>query len=226
MESKMKIRGNKIVFHSDKTDFDILKPYPASRGIPDWYRKMPGVFEGIETVKKCIPVLDALTIGYMIPLPVDIAYDQESKTFISNSVLKINSDHMIQQTQDVELSDEFDPQPHKWINSWHIKTPKGYSTLFIHPLNREDLPFKSFTGVVDTDKHPVVINFPFFLKKDFNGIIKAGTPIIQAIPFKRETWDMEVIDSGKPYKYDHDYANLDAPLAWYKRVSWNKKVFR
>jgi hypothetical protein len=71
-----------------------------------------------------------------------------------------------------------------------------------------------------------VINFPFFLKKDFNGIIKAGTPIIQAIPFKRETWDMEVIDSGKPYKYDHDYANLDAPLAWYKRVSWNKKVFR
>lgn len=222
----MKITGKKITFHSSNTGLDIAKPMPTSRSMPEWFRQMPGVSDGIQTVKKCVPFLDALTMGYTIPLSADVMYDSESGRFVSNAVISINEDHHPKQTENVILPPEFDTQPHKWINQWHIKTPKGYSTLFVHPLNRVDLPFHSFTGVVDTDKHPMVINFPFVLRKDFNGIIEAGTPIIQAIPFKRDTWDMDVIDTGKSYKYDHNYANLDAPLAWYKRVSWSRKTFR
>jgi len=222
----MLIKGKNITFHSDKTSFDILKPAPTSRFMPDWYRRMPGVVDGIETVKKCIPVLDSLNLGYMIPLPADVTYDHASKQIISNASFMLNSDHIPSQTEEVEIPEEFDPQPHKWINSWHIKTPKGYSTLFVHPLNRVDLPFYSFSGVVDTDKHPMVINFPFVIKKDFQGIIPAGTPMIQAIPFKRDSWDSKIIDEGKSYYYDNMYANQDAPLAWYKRTSWNKKTFR
>lgn len=222
----MKIKGKNIVFHSDKPEYDLLKPAPASRFVPDWYRTMPGVAEGIETVKKCIPVLDTLNMGYMIPLPADVMYESESKQILSNAEFKLNSDHMAVQTEGVVLPEEFDPQPHKWINSWHVKTPKGYSTLFIHPLNRLDLPFYSFTGVVDTDKHPMVINFPFVIRKDFNGVIPAGTPMIQAIPFKRDDWDSKIIDEGKAYRYLDDSANQNAPLAWYKRTSWNKKIYR
>jgi hypothetical protein len=222
----MKIRGKNITFHSERTDLDILRPAPASRFVPDWYRTMPGVMDGVETVKKCIPVLDSLTLGYMIPLTADVMYEPESKQILSNASFKINSDHMAVQTQDVVVPEEFDPQPHKWINSWHIKTPKGYSTLFIHPLNRLDLPFHSFSGVVDTDKHPIIINFPFVIRKDFSGIIPAGTPMIQAIPFKRDTWDSKVIDEKDSYFYEFANANQDAPLAWYKRNVWNKKTYR
>jgi hypothetical protein len=217
----------KIVFHSQRPDLDIPKPVPASRLVPEWYRSMPGVRDGIETLKKCIPVLDSLTAGYIFTLPADVWYSKENKKIISNAVAPINSDHMLEQTEEVILPEEFDAQPHKWINYWHIKTPKGYSTLFIHPLNREDLPFRSFTGIVDTDKHPLVINFPFFMRKDFDGMIPEGTPIIQAIPFKRDSWDNKVIDDfGNPYKFEYDYEHLDAPLAWYKRKTWIKKVFR
>ena len=222
----MKIRGKNITFHSDKTEFDLPRPAAASRFIPDWFRTMPGVVDRVETVKKCIPVLDSLTLGYMIPLSADVMYEPESKQIVSNSKFQINSDHMSVQTQDVTLPDHFDPQPHKWINSWHIKTPRGYSTLFVHPLNRLDLPFHSFSGVVDTDKHPIIINFPFVINKDFSGIIPAGTPIIQAIPFKRDTWDSKVIDDEKSYSYEFANANQDAPLAWYKRNIWNKKTYR
>jgi hypothetical protein len=80
--------------------------------------------------------------------------------------------------------------------------------------------------VVDTDKHPIVINFPFVINKDFSGIIPAGTPIIQAIPFKRDTWDSKVIDEDASYSYEFGNANQDAPLAWYKRKIWNKKTYR
>lgn len=220
------MKNKKIVFHSQRPDLEIAKPIPASRLVPDWYRKMPGVKDGTETIKKCIPVLDSLTAGYIFTLSADVWYNRENKKIISNSVIPINSDHHLVQTEDVILPDEFDPQPHKWINYWHIKTPKGYSTLFIHPLDREDLPFKSFTGIVDTDKHPLVINFPFFMRKDFDGMIPEGTPIIQAIPFKRDSWDSKIIDSGDPYTFSREYEHLDAPLAWYKRGAWSKKVFR
>jgi hypothetical protein len=216
-----------ITFHSQRPDLEIARPVPASRMVPEWYRGMPGVFNGIETLKKCVPVLDTLTAGYIFTLSADVWYNKENKAIISNSTVPINSDHFPEQTQDVVLPEEFDSQPHKWINYWHVKTPKGYSTLFIHPLNREDLPFKSFTGIVDTDKHPLVINFPFVIRKDFDGMIPEGTPIIQAIPFKRDSWDSKVIsDIGKPYIYNNDSENLNAPLAWYKRNTWTKKVFR
>ena len=222
----MRIKHKNITFHSERPEFDLLRPAASSRFVPTWYRQMKGVEDRIETVKKCVPVLDALNMGYMIPLPADVSYDPESKQVISNSTLKVNSDHYALQTKDVPILPGFDTQPHKWINYWHIKTPKGYSTLFIHPLNRHDLPFHSFAGVVDTDTHPLVINFPFIIKEDFTGVIPAGTPIIQAIPFKRDSWDSSVLDSGPGYSFDRSYENQNAPLAWYKRVAWNKKVFR
>lgn len=216
----------KIKFYSDRPDLDLLKPIPASRVIPEWYRKMPGVIGGVDTIKKCIPFLDAFTSGYIIPLPMDVIYHNESKQFVTQSSMKINSDHMKTQTEFIQLPEEYDDQPHKWMNNWLIKTPKGYSTLFIHPANREDLPFKSIMGIVDTDKHPVLINFPFFIKKDFNGIIPAGTPMIQAIPFKREEWSSVINDTDGIPKFFGGADNLNPPFNWYKRKWWTKKVFK
>lgn len=218
--------SKKIKFFSNDTSLDILKPFPASRYIPDWYRTMQGVKGTIETVKKCIPVLDALTAGYIIPLPVDVTWEPNSKKFLSDAKFLVNSDHMIEQTDNIVISSEYDSQPHKWINNWFIKTPKGYSTLFIHPLNRDDLPFHSFSGIVDTDRHPLIINFPFVLRKDFTGTIPAGTPLIQAIPFKRDDWDSEVNDQGKSYEYSKEYEVFSPPFAWYKRNWWTRKLYR
>lgn len=218
-------KTKKIKFHSDKTQLDILKPIPTSKVVPDWYRKMPGVVDGIETIKKCVPVLDALTAGYIIPLPADVVWDEGRKRFITQGRFEINSDHYAEQIQGLPVPDEYDPQPHKWVNSWYVKTPPGYSTLFMHPLNRLDLPFYSFGGIVDTDKHPLIINFPFVFKKGFKGIVPAGTPLVQAIPFKRDDWESEVKDTGQPYNYPKIYEVDMPPFAWYKRKWWQRKRY-
>lgn len=218
-------KTRKIIFQTENKNFDILKPVSSSRMVPDWYRQTEGAKEGIETVKKCIPVLDALTAGYMVRLPADMTWIPEKNMFFSQSEIDLNSDHHYLQTDKVSLPPEFDPQPHKWINSWFIKTPPGYSTLFIHPLNHLDLPFYSFSGIVDTDKHPININFPFVLRKDFSGTIPAGTPIIQAIPFKRDEWESKVIDD-ESYSYENGHEIDMPPFNWYKRKWWTKKVYR
>lgn len=221
----MKGNRKRITFHSRHTSKDVPRPFSASRLIPDWYRKMKGVENSIMTVKKCVPFLDALSAGYIITLSNDMVWDKAAQAFVTNSLISVNHDHEKSQTQDVPLPDEYDPQPHKWINNWHIKTPPGYSTLFIHPLSRLDLPFYSFSAIVDTDKHPLIINFPFVMRKDFDGVIPAGTPIIQAIPFKRDDWDLKTIDSGKSYFYAKEHETLSPPWGFYKKHWWSKKSY-
>lgn len=214
----------KIKFHSVDVSIDILHPQPASKFVPEWFRKLPGVQNGIETIKKCIPFLDTLTSGYMIVLASDVYYD--SNGFQQISKIQQVANHSIDQISTLELPKEYDETPYKWINFFVTKTPKGYSTLFTHPLNRIDLPFYSLTGIVDTDKFTVPVNFPFFVKKDFQGIIPAGTPIAQAIPIKRENWKSEVEDK-KPYEQPW-YVNImhNPPFGFYKKNFWQRKSYK
>lgn len=216
----------RIKFHSANPQYDIARPFPASRFTPEWYRKMKSVStDRINTVKRCVPFLDALTSGYVISLPVDVYYDPDRQGFEAMAAFPVVSGHAQSQTEDVVLQAEWDSQPYKWINNWHIKTPKGYSCLFVHPLNRDDLPFHSFTGIVDTDKHPVIVHFPFVMRKDFKGLIPAGTPLIQVIPFKRDDWAMDIDDEGKPHEYAHEYQVFNDPLGWYRHKFWSKKKY-
>src|ERR1041384_7018642 len=57
-------------------DADVPRPYAANREIPDWYKAMPVEHEvagtPTRTVKNCVPFLDAMTCGYIIPLAYDL----------------------------------------------------------------------------------------------------------------------------------------------------------
>lgn len=216
-----------IIFKPRSPKYDILEPKPASLFIPQWYKNTPQVDEKTITAKKCVPMLDALSAGYMICLPEDVYWDEDTENHYStNSKVELITKHMPIQTEKFEIGEAYDTQPYKWINQFFIQTPKGYSTLFIHPLNRLDLPFYSFTGFVDTDKHPLIINFPFLIKKGFKGIIPKGTPLIQAIPIKREDWKSSMKDINKPYIYTKEYEVLNPPFGWYKRKWWTKKRYQ
>ena len=178
----------KIKFTSVKPDLEITHPLPASKMTPEWYRYSEQSVNGIDTVKKCVPFLDSLIAGYMITLPSDIYIDNGSIQDISK--IGIIGKHSDGQMGNLQIPNDFSNNVYKWMNSFIVDTPKGYSTMFMHPSNRIDLPFYTLSGIVDTDKFPLQINFPFIVKSNFVGIIPAGTPIAQAIPFKRESWEM------------------------------------
>jgi hypothetical protein len=214
----------KIKFQSIHPMFDVPKPAPASKHMPEWYRKLAGVDDGIMTIKKCVPFLDAMTSGYIISLPVDVNFT--GKEFVNLTKVPVVSMHHKEQISEVSIPVGFSNQPYKWENFFTVTTPKGYSTLFIHPLNRNYLPFMSISGIVDTDAHPVPVNFPFFLKEGFTGVITAGTPLIQAIPFKRDGWVSEVEDNKPPKEHPDAYKMHNPPFGFYKKNWWSKKSYR
>ena len=78
--------------------------------------------------------------------------------------------------------------PLKFINPWRIMVPDGYSVLFQPVMNRPDLPFYCFSGLVDCDRFATTINFPFIWTGGAQEItLPAGTPIVQIIPVRRDT---------------------------------------
>ena len=59
-------------------------------------------------------------------------------------------------------------------------------------MNRFELPFLTTSSIVDNDKVHIPGTMPFFLRKGVQGILPAGTPYAQIIPFKREHWESEI----------------------------------
>ena len=181
----------------------IEKPQPAKTIVPDWYKNTDSYINGEKkptedgkvhsTIKRCMPVFDAITSGYIIKTFADIYTDKFGgiRQYQWNG-LKILSDHPIAQAPLHPLRTDLDTRFPKFNNPWSIKTPKGYSSLFVEPMHRDN-PFKVFPGIVDTDKYSAPVNIIFSIKDpDFEGIIPAGTPIVQVIPFKRDNWKMEI----------------------------------
>ena len=175
------------------------KPQKTSSLVPEWYKKQGKYTEDKfsiadngnpnHTIKACMPIFDMMTAGYTITLPADVYFEEDGTVKWSTDMLSAVESHPKSQFSEYNVPDGYKKNiAYKFIQPWIIKTPPGYSTMFIHPTYTPDLPFYTLPAIVDTDKHPIMVNFPFFLKEDFTGLIPYGTPIVQVIPFKRENW--------------------------------------
>jgi hypothetical protein len=181
---------------------DLHSPILASKLIPQWYKDLESYMGGEKkpdgkgtttgTVKKCIPVFDAITAGYFILSPADVYVTQkDGAPFYEWSNYGLIQFHPIEQAPTHPNNNGHIAYP-KWMNPWAIKTPEGYSCLFTAPKHRDNV-FTILDGIVDTDTYSAPVNFPFVLNDiTFEGLIPAGTPIAQVIPFKRDTFELEI----------------------------------
>jgi hypothetical protein len=140
-----------------------------------------------------MPVFDAMTAGYIIVSPADVyvndSEEDKNVPYYQWADYGLISFHPVAQAKNHPAKNGYDYP--KWHNPWGIKSPKGYSTLFVSPMH-QDLPFTILPGIVDTDTYTAPVNFPFVLNDpSWRGLIPAGTPLAQVIPFKRESWEME-----------------------------------
>lgn len=245
----LKIKKYKeILFYpvNEKAAIYIDPPMPSSKFIPDWYKQIPKYQNGLNkfrnyglevnnlTVKSCLPVVDSLTSGYMITLPHDIqvSIDPETKETSINWSFSIEGLRPLINMRAIDKScawdnlEGYDNLSFNWFPYWCIKTPKGYSSIFTHPINRPDLPFYTLGGILDTDGWGEAGNHPFLIKKNWEGIIPAGTPIIQIIPFKRQNWNSK-INKNMINEYSIKQANRMRKLKdYYKNTFWNSKSYK
>lgn len=209
---------------------------PAKSFVPEWYKKIPKWENGElisgtninATVKQCMPFIDSLTVGYMITMPHDIY------------VKEVNGSPFITWKSDVEnpprwrdvvahkniVPHDHYPFEYTWNTCIALSVPEGYSMLITHPLNRHDLPFTTISGVIDggyeLSPHG---NLPFYIKRGFEGVIEQGTPIMQVIPFRQESWSSEdTIGLAQKGVSNTKAANL-VFSGWYKKNFWNRKEY-
>jgi len=227
--------SKEIVF-TNILGLDFFPPKPAVKEVPDWYRNTPEyvgdqikkIVDGNNrhTIKKCIPVFDAITAGYILYTQVDLEItQQEGLPYYAWPNQSAISFHPIDQAPLLPARNEA-PYP-KWNNPYAITTPPGYSVLFTQPMHRESV-FTILEGVVDTDKYKAPVNFPFVLNDvKWEGIIPAGTPMAQVIPFKRESWKHK-IGSDKELKEQNLITAKLRTLFFnsYKRQFWSSKEYR
>lgn len=220
-------------------------PKPSKSFIPQWYKDAPRFIdekynkpeipdEGGDTnnvtFKSCAPLLDALTYGYTVSLPLDVQLRNRNGSYLFNWRTEQAFVTSHSGNQHVGLPTPLDHQGFvmKWSFDFIIKTPPGWSTFFTHPLNRMDLPFTTFSGIVDTDKYNSPVQFPFQVKsipENNSIIIERGTPICQLFPIKRESWTSEK-KNFDPIQFQKDSFNFKGKIInSYKKFFWQKKFF-
>lgn len=196
---------------------DILpRPVPARTGLPDWLKAMPSTavsetLGGIEvrTLKHCPPLLDAFSTGVLLPLAADLTvqegelgWDWEAPRVpgLRHTRSPIGL-HVPEQAAGAPLQADENRFVVKFTNFWALEVPEGWSVLFTHPLNREDLPFRTLAGIVDCDRFSDgFVHFPaIWTDPDFEGVLPKGTPVAQAIPVKREAIEIvtETMDAAR-----------------------------
>jgi hypothetical protein len=69
----------RIVFRCDPAiERELMRPVAARAALPDWLRTMPRTAfsdlhgQEVRTVKQCPPFVDAMSHGFIIPLPCDV----------------------------------------------------------------------------------------------------------------------------------------------------------
>jgi hypothetical protein len=204
-----------------KTEFQTqLKPYPAVKKIPDWFMDAKPYYDKAEqphdgklhfrnrsanvTFKKCVPLLDSLGAGYIIPLWADVMVEQNNGS--PEIYWKTKADIFELHggpSREIPSPAGYQQIVYKYLNCWIPQTPKGYSCLITSPFGYNDLVFKAIPAVVDTDSSTLELVFPMWIKEGFEGIVEKGTPMVQIIPFKRDNWD-----STFDYYEDGEYYNI------------------
>lgn len=220
------------------------EPEPALKNLPDWYKKQPAYYNNNKdvlngqqqlTVKKCLAFFDIITSGYILKCPVDIFVDTtgdkpifEIAPHFQSLRIPLISNHAPEQVSHYPINKEKYLDLIFRINMvWVISTPPGYSSLFIHPQHQEDLAIEAVSAIIDTDEFYSAGLFSFFVKKGFKGIIKRGTPLVQVIPFKRESWesvvnkDFDVLKNVRPkiLKVRSMFSG------GYKKFFWHRKEY-
>lgn len=178
----------------------IPPPERAIRFAPDWFkrlnREMGMSYENglpAMTAKACLPMTDAFSLGFVIPLPFDVLIVvPEDRVSIQMGWAEGLPFQPLEQHHPGQIGAPEPPfqsvMPLKFINPWRIKVPGGYSVLFVQPLSRPDLPFTCFSGFVDCDRFDTTVNLPFAWTGPVGEhVLPAGTPIAQLIPIRRDT---------------------------------------
>jgi Family of unknown function (DUF6065) len=210
----------------------IAEPVPAKSVQPAWFKRLPGLDrENLNatnnglTVKRCVPFLDAMSAGWIVPLAATVRLEISDEGRNVTAGWEFDRDMVSSHGPHQAAGNPYEPRPMmKFHNPWSIATPEGWSCLFVPPLNRPNGVFEILSGFVDTDSYPSPVNFPFVATgPDGVHTLQKGTPLAQVIPFERNADRLDAaIRSETPEEAaerERVFRNTLAGEGWYRAQS-------
>jgi len=224
-----------VTFRCDPALLDILpRPVPARAALPEWLRAMapraPSELHGreIRTVKQCPPFVDAMSHGFMLLLPCDVQVADGCFSWQwSLPPLTVDvhpraplSFHVPAQLRGLPFHAD-DAVAIKFNSFWTIELEPGWSLFATHPINREELPFRLLSGIVDADCfNDAGINFPaLWTDPGFEGVLPRGTPVAQcfAVPREPHVLQVEAFSTERAQRYRDTVAEVLASPGVYRK---------
>jgi hypothetical protein len=228
-------RNMRVRFRCDPSLIDLLpQPQLARETLPDWLRAMPAVshsqFHGkaIRTVKQCPPFVEAMRLGFVILLPCDVEVVQGRFSWNWEIPQLTTAQHpraplAFHAPAQLEGAPFATPGQSaiKFNGFWTIELEPGWSLFVTHPINREELPFRTLTGWVHADLfHAAGINFPaLWTQPDFKGVLRKGTPVAQCFPVLRDDLilDCEAFDADAGERFTRIVGEVQASPGVYRK---------
>lgn len=230
-------KKKKNVFQHSSLDRAFPDIAPVKNSIPDWYKQGTRFMSGSKPTnrlpfeaqfKLCTAFADSFVVGYTIPLAIDIAVEQTPggpAITWTNPSLRIVELRPSESNKELPTPLGCSPLHFVWNTQHVLKIPKGYSALLTHPLNRFDLPFITLSGIVDGEIALHNGNVPVYFSNTFEGIIEAGTPILQVILFKTENWTNERNENLIQEAELNHKKSMNKSFGYYKKTFWKKKNY-
>lgn len=166
-----------------------------SQSLPKWFRQ---IHKGHGSIRSCAGVSDFLNAGITIPAWTNFYFAPN----IEQNVWSISADNMnppigfewasnfsFNQTGKCPMTDirkiEKMSYP-KLVTPWRIQTAPGWSSLILPVHYEENEDYSILPVIVHTDFYQVA-NIVLNVKTNSEFSIKYQTPLVQVIPFKRNS---------------------------------------
>jgi hypothetical protein len=171
---------------------DLCRPYVNNGEWPEWWKQLPSN-EG--SLKRCSGSSDYLATGFTIPLwakvmlrPSINGKEWEAKFDLTNEFGDFGIEGFSYgQTGECPVTKVRKLQEANYvkiINPWLIKTPPGWSSLFLPPLWDPNPNYTMLPAVVNTDYyHNAHMVMNILTDEPFE--LEIGHPMWHVIPFKR-----------------------------------------
>jgi hypothetical protein len=189
-----KLKKNQVLLSCEDANLmdDSCRPYANDGNWPEWWKALSGSEGGL---KRCSGTSDYLATGFTIPLWAKLMirpsingqnWDAQFDLVPPCSNFRIES-FSYEQTGECPVSKVRKLKKSNYvkvINPWLVKTPPGWSSLFLPPLWDPNPNYTMLPAVVNTDYYHnahMVIN----VLTDEPFELEIGRPMWHVIPFKR-----------------------------------------
>lgn len=190
-------------------DIEEIRPQPANKFIPQWWKEMPWDKSLDESrhrpvgnlVRQCPMFPDFFSSGYILPMWADTTLFYKDgewrwKCGSDGSPFKISIFHQSQflDNSEYKMNGINATALFQLHNPWKIKTSKGYSLLQLPLFYHFNNEFSVMPGIYDanimtTEKLEIA-----YYGEGKEIFIKKGTPLVQYIPYKKEKIDLVIRD--------------------------------